>query len=79
MILFMDVMTITRYVFIFWQKNPAIFQNAFWNWLINMWVICFSLLSQLVYAYLPGKLGKIILQIENAFQLQNLGLDTLIF
>lgn len=79
MILFMDAMTITRYVFIFWQKNPAIFQNAFWNWLINMWVICFSLLSQLVYAYLPGKLEKIILQIENAFQLQNLGLDTLIF
>jgi hypothetical protein len=56
MILFLDAINFTRYVFIFWHKNPAIFLDAFWSFFINTWVICFSLLSQSVYAYLPGSI-----------------------
>ena len=54
LVLFWDALNISRCLFIFWHKNPAIFQDAFWSLFINIWVISFSFLSQLVYAYMPG-------------------------
>jgi hypothetical protein len=52
--LYIDAIAITRYIFIFWKKNLAIFQDSFWSFYINFWVMSFSFLSQSVHAYIPG-------------------------
>ncbi len=52
--LYFDAIAITRYAFIFKKKNPALFQDDFWSFYINLCVISFSFLSQSVHAFLPG-------------------------
>jgi hypothetical protein len=37
-----------RYVYIFWLKNLASFNDDFWYLLINVWVVAFSFISQVV-------------------------------
>jgi hypothetical protein len=54
-IIYFDIIAIVRYLFIFHLKNPAMFQDEFWNLFINMQVVSFSFLSQLIFAYLPGR------------------------
>jgi len=46
---------ISRYAFIFWLKNPAAFNDEFWCLFINRWVNLFSVLSQFVFIYWPGR------------------------
>jgi hypothetical protein len=46
---------VTRYIFIFWLKNPAAFQDDFWNLLINIWIVGYSILSQYISFMLPGR------------------------
>lgn len=53
-LLLIDAMTIVRYVFILWLKNPAAFKDDFWFVLINIWIVCFSFIGQLVRAMAPG-------------------------
>ena len=53
-VLFSDAIIVVRYAFYFWLKNTSEFQDEFWCSLISMWVVCFSFLSQFVYAFLPG-------------------------
>jgi hypothetical protein len=38
MFLYFDVIALTRYLFIFWLKNPAAFQDDFWNVFVNLWI-----------------------------------------
>jgi hypothetical protein len=44
--LFMTGMIITRYIFIFCLRNPAAFQDDFWNLLLNIWIIGYSIIAQ---------------------------------
>jgi hypothetical protein len=44
-----------RYIFIFRVKNPTAVQNDFWRLFLNIWTIGFSVISQLLYIWLPGK------------------------
>jgi hypothetical protein len=52
--LFYNTITIMRYLFIFWLKNPYGFNDDFWTFFFNIWIIGFSVLSQSVQAALPG-------------------------
>ena len=44
LLLYKNASIITRYIFIFWLKNPAAFNNEFWCRMISIWVHIFSLL-----------------------------------
>ena len=37
LLLYLDCMALTRYLFIFWLKNPAAFQSEFWITFFNIW------------------------------------------
>ena len=56
MILLYDAITIMRYLFIFWLKNPFCFCDDFWTTYLNIWILSFSLISQITHAILPGNL-----------------------
>jgi hypothetical protein len=43
-----------KYVSVFWLKNPFGLQDEFWSFYFNLFVVCFSLLSQSVGDFLPG-------------------------
>ncbi len=51
-ILYFDIIALLRYLFI---KNPGTFQDEFWNFFINIVVVSFSFLSQVIFACLPGR------------------------
>jgi hypothetical protein len=53
-------MTLFRYVFIFWLKNPAAFEDDFWLIFVNAWSMTFSFLSQLPRALVPGNQGPML-------------------
>ena len=46
---------ITRYLFIFWLKNPVAFQDDFWNLFLNIWIIGYSLITQGISFLMPGR------------------------
>jgi len=52
--LFSSGVALSRYLFVFYLKNPSEFQDEFWHTFINIWIICFGFLSQFTYVYLPG-------------------------
>ncbi len=52
--LFYDGILLTNYIFIFRLKNPAAFQDDFWNNFLNKWILGCSSLSQLIYILMPG-------------------------
>ena len=54
MILLYDAITVMRYLFIFWLKNPSSFCDDFWTTYINVWIFSFSLISQTAHVILPG-------------------------
>ena len=53
-ILFYDSITILRYLFIFWLKNPSNFWDDFWTTYLNIWIAMFATISQVVQAITPG-------------------------
>ncbi len=53
-ILLINAITISRYLFIFWLKNPGVVWDDFWSFYITLWIIIFSSLFNFVYFYLPG-------------------------
>lgn len=54
-VLYYDALVLVRYLSIFWLKSPLTFQNEFWFVIVNIWVVSFSLLSQAVFVFLPGR------------------------
>ena len=54
LLIILNLVVIFRYVFIFWLKNPAAFQDEFWHLFLVIWMSGFSLVSQWVFAYFPG-------------------------
>ena len=47
--------SISRYVYIFYLKNPEHFQDQFWQTFVNIWVVSCGILSQGVFVLLPGR------------------------
>jgi len=54
-LLYLDGIIITRYIFIFWLKNPTIFQDDFWNLFLNIWIFGFVHIIQFIYYMMPGR------------------------
>jgi hypothetical protein len=54
-ILFYDAILVTRYVFIFWIKNPGGVDDDFWCRFLSMWIVGFSTLLNFVIHCLPLK------------------------
>ena len=40
-VIYTDLILIVKYIFIFWMKNPANFQDDFWSFIVNVWVVMF--------------------------------------
>ena len=47
----LDATVITRYMFIFWLKNPVAFQDHFWCRFIEIWIYGASFISMFVWHY----------------------------
>jgi hypothetical protein len=54
LILLVNAMTLIRYVFIFWLKNPAAFHDEFWFVYVNLWTAGFSFITQFLRGSIPG-------------------------
>ena len=54
-LLLLDFIAMARYIFIFWLKNPAGFNDEFWSTLINLWTFMATALLQFTQIFLPGK------------------------
>jgi hypothetical protein len=52
--LYLDGIMICRYIFIFWLKNPTIFQDDFWTWFISIWILCFVICTQVISTMTRG-------------------------
>ena len=55
LLLYSDVITVLRYLFIFKLKNPSGFSEGFWTLFLNIWITAFSYLTQFVLALQPGR------------------------
>jgi hypothetical protein len=55
--LFSDAIIVTKYVSIFLLKNPFGFQDEFWSFFVNIWIVSFSFIAQFVLDFLPGSRG----------------------
>jgi hypothetical protein len=47
--------TLSRYMCIFWLKDPSAFQDDFWTYFLNIWIAGVSYISQFIFIYMPGK------------------------
>ncbi len=54
-IILLDFIVVARYIFIFWLKNPAAFNDLFWSKFIFLWCLIFTAFSQFVLLFLDGK------------------------
>ena len=54
-LLYLDGIIIFRYVFIFWLKNPTVFQDDFWNLFLNIWILGFAIISQFISSQMAGR------------------------
>jgi hypothetical protein len=54
-LILLDFIVVARYIFIFWLKNPAAFNDEFWSVFINLWTFFGTALLQFVQTSLPGK------------------------
>ena len=52
---FMNGIILARYIFIFWLKNPAAFNDDFWSLFLNIWIVGYSFLTQIVSSQMPGR------------------------
>jgi len=50
----LDLISLIRYIFIYWLKNPAAFKDEFWCVFLNLWCILISISFQIVRATVPG-------------------------
>jgi hypothetical protein len=54
LVLLATAMTLTRYIFIFWLKNPAAFNDEFWFVFVNLWIAGLSFITQFLRGSIPG-------------------------
>ena len=54
-LLLYDAIHITRYVFIFWLKNPGAVKDDFWGVFLSVWIAGLSILPNIVIYSLPIK------------------------
>jgi hypothetical protein len=54
-VLFYDAILVTRYVFIFWIKNPGGVDDDFWCRFLSIWITGFSTLLNFVFFTLPAR------------------------
>ena len=59
---FLNFIVLSKYIFIFWMKNPGSVQDDFWTVFISMWTFVFSFIISLVKILIPRK-GIIFLYI----------------
>ena len=52
--IYLNAISITRYVLIFWLKNPAALKDDFWFIFLNIWTVVFSFLLPIIRAVVPG-------------------------
>ena len=52
--LMVTAITVSRYLFIFWLKNPGAVMDDFWASFVTAWTIFFCSAYNFVYFYLPG-------------------------
>ena len=53
--LFFGAVSITRFLFIFWLKNPAAFHDEFWILFLNFWIVIFTLIANFVFYVMLGQ------------------------
>lgn len=53
-LLIVDSISGIRYIFIFWLKNPAAFNDDFWHAFVSSWCLLMSFVFQMVRATIPG-------------------------
>ena len=54
-VLFYDAITVSRYIFIFWLKNPTAVEDSFWNLFINIRIVIGCPIYATVYSLMPGR------------------------
>lgn len=54
LLLTFDAITIFRYILVFWIRNPGCFKDLFWTVYTTLWIVTFSIASQLIQHFLPG-------------------------
>jgi len=54
-LLYLDAILITKYVLVFWLKNPLAVNDEFWCLFISSWITGASCLSDFVRYFLPGR------------------------
>jgi hypothetical protein len=54
LLIILNLIVIFQYIFIFWLKNPAAFQDEFWHFFLVIWMSGFSFVSQWTFAFFPG-------------------------
>jgi len=53
-LLYFDAMCLTKYIFIFWLKNPAAFQDKFWTIFLYIWIKGVTIITNFVFYILAG-------------------------
>jgi len=54
-VLFYDAITLSRYIFIFWLKNPTAVEDSFWSLFINIWIVTGCTIFAAVHSLMPGR------------------------
>ncbi len=52
--LFFASVSLTRYLFIFWLKNPAAFRDEFWSLFTNFCIVIFTMIAHFVFYFMLG-------------------------
>ncbi len=55
LLLYLDAIAITRFLFIFWLKNPVAFQDGFWSAFFSRWIRLASWLSTMAGCFLADR------------------------
>jgi len=48
-----NAISVFRYILVFWIKNPMLFKDFFWTVFVNIWIVIFSIVCQLIQHILP--------------------------
>ena len=57
LLLYKNFSALTKYIFIFWLKNPVAFDNEFWSLFICFWVHFFSLVLRIIEYSISSKMS----------------------
>ena len=53
--MFCNAITLCRYVFIFWLRNPTAVHEDFWNYFANLWITIACTINAVVYEFQPNR------------------------